>query len=75
MAATPTFDGRGLVPPAPSGAPAVPKPVELSSDKSRGEEEEDEDPEATPEEMGETSPLSKADILHALLDDAEVDAC
>ena len=32
------------------------------------------DSEATPEEMGETSPLSKADILRALPDNAETDA-
>ena len=32
------------------------------------------DPEKTLEEVGETSPLSKAEILRALPDDAEVDA-
>ena len=32
----PTFDARGLVPPALSGAPAAPKPVEVSSDESGG---------------------------------------
>nr|XP_020166970.1 uncharacterized protein LOC109752496 [Aegilops tauschii subsp. strangulata] len=71
VASRPTFDSRGLVLPAPTGVPAVPKPVELSSDESRGEEE---DSEVTPEGMGETSPLSKADILRALPDDAETDA-
>ena len=75
MTARPTFDARGLVPPVPTGASAAPKPVELSFDESHGEEEgEEEDSEVTPEEMEETSPLSKADILHALPDDAEVDA-
>ena len=70
-----TFDGRGLLPPAPTGAPAAPKLVELSSDESPGKEEEEVDPDATPEEIGETSPLSKANILRALPDDAEADAC
>nr|XP_020169448.1 nascent polypeptide-associated complex subunit alpha, muscle-specific form-like [Aegilops tauschii subsp. strangulata] len=70
----PTFDGRGLVPPGPAGAPVAPMPVELSSDESRGEEEEEEDSEVTPEGMGETSPLSMADILHTLPDDDEADA-
>ena len=75
MASRPTFDGRGLVPPAPTGALAAPKLVELSSDESHGEEEgEEEDSEVTPEGMGETAPLSKADILCALPDDAEADA-
>ena len=73
-ASRPTFDGRGLVLPAPTGPPAALKPVELSSDESRGEEEEEEDSEMTPEGMGETSPLSKADILCTLLDDNETDA-
>ena len=70
----PTFDARGLVPPTPSGGPAASKPVELSSDESRGREEEVVDSEATPEEVGETSPLSKAEILRALPDDAEAEA-
>ena len=61
MASRPTFDARGLVPHALSGAPAAPKPVELSSDESRGREEEEVDSEATPEEIRETSPLSKAE--------------
>ena len=74
MASRPTFDARGLVPPVPTGGSATPKPVELSSDESRGKEEEEVDSEETPEEMGETSPLSKADILRALPDDAEIDA-
>ena len=38
-AAMPVFDGRGLVPPAPSEAPVVTVPVVVSSDDS-GEEEE-----------------------------------
>ena len=74
VASRPTFDGRGLVPPAPTGAPAAPKPVELSSGESRGEEEEEEDSEVTPEGTGET-PLSIADILRTLPDDDEADAC
>nr|XP_045090177.1 transcription activator BRG1-like [Aegilops tauschii subsp. strangulata] len=57
VASRPTFDGRRLVPPAPTGAPVVPKPVDLSSDESRGKEEGEEDSEETPEDMGETSPL------------------
>ena len=48
-------------------------PVDVSSGDSRreGEEEEGEerDSEATPEGMGETSPLHKADILRTLPDD------
>ena len=57
VASKPTFDGRGLVPPVPTGAPAALKLVELSSDESRGEEEEEEeDSEVTPEGMGETPP-------------------
>ena len=75
MAARSTFDGHGLVLPAPTGATAVPAPVELSSGESRGEEkEEEEDSEITPEGTGETSPLSKADILRTFPDDAEADA-
>ena len=38
-----TFDARGLVPPALLGTPAALKPVELSSDESRGREEEEVD--------------------------------
>ena len=50
-------------------------PVELSSGESRGEdEEEEEDSKVTPEGMGETSPLSQADILRTLPDDDEADA-
>nr|XP_020178713.1 ankyrin repeat domain-containing protein 24-like [Aegilops tauschii subsp. strangulata] len=75
VASKPTFDARGLLPPVLSGAPAAPKPLELSSNEYREREEEEVDSEATPEEMGETSPLSKAEILRALSDDAEVDAC
>ena len=70
----PTFDARGLVPPALSGAPAAPKPAEVSSDESGRGKEEEGDSEATLEEMGENSPLSKAEILRALPDDAETDA-
>nr|XP_020195786.1 uncharacterized protein LOC109781608 [Aegilops tauschii subsp. strangulata] len=48
-------------------------PVEVSSDDSRKEEEEGEDEErdseVTPEGMGKTSPLCKADLLHTMLDD------
>ena len=52
-----TFDGRGLVLPVLTEAPAAPTPVELSSGESRGEEEEEEeDSEVTPEGMGETAP-------------------
>nr|XP_020157850.1 protein bangles and beads-like [Aegilops tauschii subsp. strangulata] len=75
VASRATFDGRGLVPPVRTGAPAAPKHVELSSDESHGEEEgEEEDSAVTPEGMRETAPLSKADILRALPDDAEADA-
>ena len=56
VAARPTFDGRGLVPAAPTGAPAAPKPVELSSDESHEKEEEEEDSEVSPEGMGEPPP-------------------
>ena len=75
VASRPTFDVCGLVPMTLAGASGTPKPVEVSSDESRGEEEGEEDSEDTPEEMGENSPLSKADILRALPDNAEVDAC
>ena len=68
-----SFDTRGLVAPALPGAPAAPVPEEVSSDESRGEGEEEVDSEKTLEEVGETSPLSKAEILRALPDDAEVD--
>ena len=74
VASRPTFDARGLVPPVLAGASATPKPVEVSSDEPRGEGEEEEDPEKTLEEVGETSPLSKAKILRALPDDVEADA-
>ena len=67
-----TFDARGLVPPVLSGALPAPKPVEVSSGESRGEGEEDS--EETPEEVEETSLLSKEEILRALPDDAEADA-
>nr|XP_020172094.1 cell division protein ZipA-like [Aegilops tauschii subsp. strangulata] len=75
----PTFNGRRLVPPAPRGIPVATTLVDLSSDNSRweGEQEEDEerDLEATPEGLGETSPLRKADILRTMPDDdAEADA-
>ena len=74
VASRPTFDARGLVPPVFSGAPTAQKPVEVSSGESRGEGEEEVDSEETPEEVGETSPPSKAEILRALPDDAEADA-
>ena len=48
--------------------------MEVSSGESRGEGEEEADSEETPEEVRETSPLSKAKILHALPNDAEADA-
>ena len=73
VASRPTFDTRGLVSPALPGAPAAPIPVEVSSDESRGKEEEEVDSEKTLEEVGETSPMSKAEILRALPDDAEAD--
>ena len=50
------------------------QPLEVSSGESRGEGEEEVDSEKTPEEVGETSPLSKAEIFRALPDDAEADA-
>ena len=65
---------RGLVPLVLSGDPTAQKPVEVSSGESRGEGEEEVDSEKTLEEVGETSPLSKAEILRALPDDAEADA-
>nr|XP_020156658.1 nascent polypeptide-associated complex subunit alpha, muscle-specific form-like [Aegilops tauschii subsp. strangulata] len=64
----PVFDGRGLVPPAPSEATGVVAPVLVSSGDS-GEEERP-DSEATLEGEGETSPLV-ADLLGALPDDDE----
>lgn len=73
VAAMPTFDGRGLVPPAPPGVPVATVPVDVSSGNScrEGEEEkgEERDSEATPDGMGETSPLRKDDILRTLPDD------
>ena len=74
VASRPTFDARGLVPPALPGAPTAQEPVEVPSGESRGEGEEEVDSEKTLEEVGETSPLSKAEILRALPDDAEADA-
>ena len=74
VASRPTFDARGLLPPSLPGASIAQKPVEVSSGESRGEGEEEVDSEKTLEEVGETSPLSKADILRAIPDDAEVDA-
>nr|XP_020146409.1 actin cytoskeleton-regulatory complex protein pan1-like [Aegilops tauschii subsp. strangulata] len=77
VAAMPTFDERGLVPPAPLVVPEATALVDVSSGDSRmeGEEEEDEEhyPGVTPEGMGETSPLSKADIVRTLPDDDEAD--
>ena len=75
VASRPTFDARRLVPPVLLGAPAASRPVEVSSGEPRGEGEEEVDPEKTLEEVGETSPLSKAEILRALPDDAEADTC
>nr|XP_040249497.1 uncharacterized protein LOC109774689 [Aegilops tauschii subsp. strangulata] len=73
----PTFDERGLVPPAPLMVPESTAPMDVSSGDSRKEEEEEEDAErdteATPEGMGETSPLRKADILCTLPDDDDED--
>nr|XP_020147164.2 atherin-like [Aegilops tauschii subsp. strangulata] len=73
----PTFDERSLVPPAPLVVPEATAPVDVSSGDSRKEEEEEEDKEraseATPEGMGETSPLSKADIFRTLPDDNGAD--
>ena len=71
VAARPTFDGRGLVLPAPPAVSAATVLVEVSSDDSRKEEEEDEerDSVATPEGMGETSPLRKADLLRTMPND------
>ena len=43
----PTFDACGLVQPALAGAFAAPKPVEVSSDESRREGEEEVDSEKT----------------------------
>ena len=48
--------------------------MEVSSGESRGEGEEEVDSEKTLEEVGETSPRSKAEILRALPNDAEADA-
>nr|XP_020184220.1 AF4/FMR2 family member 1-like [Aegilops tauschii subsp. strangulata] len=67
-AAMPVFDGRGLVPPAPSDVPVKTTPVVVSS-----AEEEEQDLAATPEGSGETSPPRKADLLRALPDDADAD--
>ena len=64
----PIFDGRRLVPPAPSEAPDVVAPVLVSSGDSG--EEKRLDSEATLEGEGETSPLA-ADLLRALPDDDE----
>ena len=43
--------------------------MEVSSRESRGEGEEEVDSEKTLEEVGETSPLRKADTLRTLRDD------
>nr|XP_020192089.2 MAP7 domain-containing protein 1-like [Aegilops tauschii subsp. strangulata] len=49
MAARPTFDGRGLVPPAPTRAPVAPTSVELSSDElSHGAKKRKEDASTPP---------------------------
>nr|XP_020189660.1 microtubule-associated protein 4-like [Aegilops tauschii subsp. strangulata] len=76
VAAMTSFDERGLVPPVPLVVPEATALVDVSSDGShKGEEEEDEerDTEMTPEGMGETSPLSKADIHRTLPDDDGAD--
>nr|XP_020191251.1 uncharacterized protein LOC109776999 [Aegilops tauschii subsp. strangulata] len=66
----PTFDGRGLVSPG-SRWRWCRWTCLLAIPAGRGEEEEGEerDSEATPEGMGETSRLHKADILRTLPDD------
>ena len=78
VAAMPTFDGRGLVPPAPRVVRGATTPVDVSSGDSRrgGGEEEDEErnSEATPKGTGETSSLRKADILCTFPDDYEAGA-
>nr|XP_020186038.1 translation initiation factor IF-2-like [Aegilops tauschii subsp. strangulata] len=68
-AVMPVFDGRGLVPPAPSNVLVTMTQVDVSSDESRKEEEEERDSKATRKGAGETSPLRKADILRTLPDD------
>nr|XP_020174388.1 uncharacterized protein KIAA0754-like [Aegilops tauschii subsp. strangulata] len=70
-AAMPVFDGRGLVPPAPSDVPVATTPVVVSSGES-GEEEE-QDSAATLEGSGETSPPRKANFLRALPNDDDAD--
>ena len=55
------------------GVPTTQKPVEMSSGESRREGEEEQNSEKTLEEVGASSPLSKAEILRALPDDAEAD--
>nr|XP_020165581.1 brain acid soluble protein 1-like [Aegilops tauschii subsp. strangulata] len=62
----PVFDGRGLVPPAPSEATEVVAPILVSSGDS-GEEERP-DSEATLEGEGDNSPLAE-DLLRTLPDD------
>ena len=78
VAAMPTFDGRGLVPPASPMAWGSMTLVEVSlGDSLRGggeEEDEEHDSEAALEGAGETSPPRMADILRTLLDDDEADA-
>ena len=73
VATMPTFDGRGLVSLVPPVVPVATTTVDVYSGDSHREEEEEEgevhDSEATPEGMGETSPLRKADILRTLPDD------
>nr|XP_040245440.1 uncharacterized protein LOC120964670 [Aegilops tauschii subsp. strangulata] len=64
----PTFDKRSLVSPVPLVVPEATAPVDVSSGDSRKEEKEEED-EATPEGMGETLPLRKANMLRTLPDD------
>ena len=75
--AMPTFDGRGLVPPAPPAVLETTTPVNVSLGNSREGEEEEEDEEhdsqATPERTGETSPLCKVEFLRTMPDDDDDD--
>ena len=66
----PVFDGRGIMPPAPSDALVATTSVVVSSSSSDRKEEQD--LEATSKGTGETSPLHKANLLRALLDDDDV---
>nr|XP_020201643.1 proline-rich protein 36-like [Aegilops tauschii subsp. strangulata] len=68
-AAMPVFNKCGLVPPAPTGAPAAAAPVMVSFGES-GEEERP-DSEATWEGSGETPPFCAVDLLRTFRDDDE----